>query len=125
MAASEPIFILQFGHGKSSSAFKPPLPAKPITLRWRSPATKRTPPICWWSGVGFCWRSHCLSLQSTQGLVLCVGLEVQWKLRCDAKYEWRGATLDDFIALWCSIFETWKGEKKMSCISAGLHHLIA
>ena len=36
--------------------------------------------------------------------------EAQRQLRCEVKYQCWSVTLDDFVALWVSIFEGWMGE---------------
>ena len=47
------------------------------------------------------WEHSELSFTTTQGLVLWAGLQAQWLLRCDAKYQRQEATLDKFVARWC------------------------
>ena len=56
-----------------------------------------------------------LSLQTTQGLVLWAGLRAQWKLRCEVKYQHRQVSLEDFVAVWVGVLESWRGERNMSC----------
>ena len=65
-----------------------------------------------------------LSLQCTQGLALLAGLWAQWKLRCEVKYQRTQATLHNFVALWVSILEGWRGQRNMPCSRADLHYLI-
>ena len=46
-----------------------------------------------------------LSLQCTSVLVLWAGLQAQWKLLCEVKYQRRVMALHDFVALWLGILE--------------------
>ena len=65
-----------------------------------------------------------LSMQTTQGLVLWVGLRAQWRLGCEVKYQRQQVSLHDFVALWGAGLESWRGERNMSCNRADLQHLI-
>ena len=66
-----------------------------------------------------------LSLQTTQGLVLWAGPRAQWKLRCEVKYQHRQVSLEDFVAAWVGVLESWRGERNISCSRVDLRHLIA
>ena len=64
------------------------------------------------------------ALSCTQGLVLWLALKEQLSLRCEVRFQAAAPLLDDFVAQWAQVLETWRADRDMSLSRLDLQHLL-